>query len=93
MTTSLQDRLDAWLKLWQQSLPKRVRGKPQAVDWQAAIERFIVALKADLATAPLSWWRRIRLLHRLQKALAAQGVPGEALRPLQIAIVLRVYLA
>lgn len=89
------DRLDAWLGLWAQSLPRMPRGKkkPDAPDWQAAIERFIVALKTDVAAAPLSWWARIRLLHGLQKALAAQGVPGEALRPLMLAIILRVYLA
>lgn len=89
-----QDRLDRWLVLWAQSLPRLPRGKKkvESPDWQAAIERFIVALKTDIAAAPLSWWARIRLLHGLQKALTAQGVPGEALRPLVLAIILRVYL-
>lgn len=88
-----EERLATWLELWQQALPKGVRGKPKPGDWQAAIERFITALKAELARSPLSWWARIRMLNGLQKALAAQGVPGEALRPLLLAIILRVYLA
>lgn len=88
-----QERLATWLELWQQALPQGGRGKPKPGDWQAAIERFIATLKVETATSPLSWWMRIRLLHGLQKALAAQGVPGEALRPLLLAIILRVYLA
>lgn len=88
-----KDRLEVWLVLWQQSLPAASRARPTSADWQGAIERFIAALRADLVAAPISWWARIRLLHRLQKALAAQGVPGEALRPLALAIILRVYIA
>ncbi|MCX7897216.1 MAG: hypothetical protein N2441_05015, partial [Rhodocyclaceae bacterium] len=86
-------RLAAWLELWQQALPKGMGRKPKPRDWEAAIECFIAALKADVEEKPLSWWMRIRLLHELQKALAAQGVPGEALRPLLLAIILRVYFA
>lgn len=90
MATVIEERLNSWLALWQQALPRQSRG--QVRDWQAALERFLVLLKADLAAAPISWWSRVRLLYRLQKALAAQGVPGEALRPLVLAIILRVYL-
>ncbi len=88
-----EDRLNVWLGLWQKSLPQNMRRQPRPADWQSAIEHFIVALKADLAAAPLSWWSRVRLLHELQKALAAQGMPGTALRPLLLAIILRAYLA
>ena len=89
-----KDRLEVWLALWGQSLPTAARGRPPtSADWQCAVERFIAALKADLDAAPVSWLGRIRLLHGLQKTLAAQGVPGEALRPLVLAIILRVYFA
>ncbi|MFN3885129.1 MAG: hypothetical protein ACK4Q4_10270, partial [Rhodocyclaceae bacterium] len=87
-----KERLARWLELWQHALPRK-RGKPGPGDWEAAIERFLAALKAELDGARLSWWARIRMLNALQKALAAQGVPGEALRPLLLAIILRVYLA
>lgn len=90
MPGKLEDRLGVWLSLWQYALPRRAVKKQE---WQAAIERFLTALKRNLEAAPLGWWPRILLLYRLQKALAAQGVPAEALRPLVLAIVLRVYLA
>lgn len=90
---TLKTRLDLWLDLWQRALPAHKRSKPKKADWAETIERFIAALRADIVAQPLSWLARVRLLHRLQKALAAQGVPAEALRPLVLAIVLRVYLA
>lgn len=90
MTT---DRLDTWLTLWRQAQPVPRKGKLPPAEWQAAIEKFIGALQKDLATDPLSWWQKVRLLHRLQKSLSAAGLPGEALRPLVLAIILRVYLA
>ncbi|TXF13729.1 hypothetical protein [Pelomicrobium methylotrophicum] len=87
-----RQRLQRWLALWDEVRP-RAKRKPNRSDWEAAIERFIAALKRDLAGEPLSWWQRICLLHALQKELARRGVPGEALRPLVLAIILNVYLA
>jgi hypothetical protein len=87
------ERLETWLRLWREAMPAARRHKPSAADWNAAIERFIISLAADLKAAPLGWWARVRLLHRLQQALTSSGVPGEAVRPLVLAVILRVYLA
>jgi hypothetical protein len=84
--------LERWLTFWQKSCVLPRGRKPSRADWQAAIERFITALKLDLKAHPISWWQRIRLLHDLQKSLAAQSLPSEALRPLVMAIILHVYL-